>query len=103
MLSMELNGSKDTIRAIMRYDLGNKKVCVKFVPHLLTPEQKTLRMKSCENFVEMVEKDVLSKIVTGNVTWCFMYDTTTKRQSTNSKWMSPKNRNRARSAWKNHV
>jgi hypothetical protein len=40
------------------------------------PEQKTLRMESCWNFVEMVEKDesVLSKIVTGDETSCFMYD-----------------------------
>jgi hypothetical protein len=68
MLSVELNVSKDTIRAIMRDDLGKKKVCTKFVPHLLTPEQKTLHMESCGNFVEMVEKDesVLNKIVTGD-------------------------------------
>jgi hypothetical protein len=78
---VELNISKDTIRAIMHDDLGKKKVCTKFVPHLLMPEQKTLRMESCRNFVEMVEKDksVLSKIVTGDETWCFMYDPTTKR------------------------
>jgi hypothetical protein len=69
-LSVELNVSEDTIRAIMRDDTGKKKVCAKFVPHLLTPEQKTLRMESCGNFVEMVEKDenVLSKIVTGDET-----------------------------------
>jgi hypothetical protein len=90
MLSVELNGSKDTIREIMLDDVGKKKVCTKFVPHLLTPEQKTLRMESCGNFVEMVEKDesVLSKIVTGDETWCFMYDPTTKRQS--AEWVSPK-------------
>jgi predicted HTH transcriptional regulator len=57
MLSVEFNVSKDTIRAIMRDDLGKKKVCTKFVPNLLMPEQKTLRTESCRNFVEMVEKD----------------------------------------------
>jgi hypothetical protein len=103
MLSVELNVSRDTIRAIMRDDLGNRKVCAKFLPHLLTPEKKTMRMESCGNFVEMVEKDesVLSKIVTGDETWCFMYDPTTKRQS--AEWVCPKNRNRARSAWKNRT
>jgi hypothetical protein len=66
MLNVELNASRDTIRAIMRDDLGNRKVCAKCVPHLLTPEQKTLRTESCGNFVDMVQKDesVLSKIVT---------------------------------------
>jgi hypothetical protein len=74
----------------MRDDLGKKKVCVKFVPHFLTLEQKTLRMESCGYFVEMIEKDesVLSKIVTGDETWCFTYDPTTKRQ--NAEWVSPK-------------
>jgi transposase len=38
MLSVELNVSKDTIHVIMHDDLGMKKVCAKFVPHLLTPE-----------------------------------------------------------------
>jgi hypothetical protein len=52
MLSAELDVSKDTIRAIMRDDLGKKKVFAKFVPHLLTPEQKILRMESCGNFVD---------------------------------------------------
>jgi hypothetical protein len=46
-------------------------------------------MESCGNFVEMVEKDesVLSKIVTGDEIWCFMYDPTTKSQS--AEWVSP--------------
>jgi hypothetical protein len=65
-------------------------MCSKFVPHLLTLEQKTLRMESFGNFVEMVEKDesVLSKIGSGDETWCLMYDPTTKQQS--PEWMSPK-------------
>jgi hypothetical protein len=68
MLNVELSVSKDTIRAIMRDDLGKKKGWAKFAPHLLTPEQNTLRVESYENFVEMVGKDeiVLSKIVTGD-------------------------------------
>jgi hypothetical protein len=37
---VELNVSKDAIHAIMRNDLGKKKVRAKFVPHLLMPEQK---------------------------------------------------------------
>jgi histone-lysine N-methyltransferase SETMAR len=83
MLSVELSISKDTIQAIMRDDLRKKKVCAKFVPHLLTPEQKTLHMEGCGNLVDMVEKEesVLSNIVTGDETWCLMYDPTTKRQS----------------------
>jgi histone-lysine N-methyltransferase SETMAR len=90
MLSVELTVSKDTIRAIMCDDLEKKKMCPKFVPHLLAPEQKTLRIESCGNFVEMVEKDenMLSKIVTGDETWCFMYDPMTKWQS--CEWVSPK-------------
>jgi hypothetical protein len=43
-------------------------------------------MGSCRNFVEIVEKaeSVLCKIVTGDETWCLMYDPMTKRQSAES-------------------
>jgi hypothetical protein len=56
MLSVELNVSKDTIRAIMRDELGKKKMCAKFVPHLLTPEQKTLRKDVAEMLLKWSRK-----------------------------------------------
>jgi hypothetical protein len=43
-------------------NLKEKKVCARFVPHLLTPDQKHQRAASPVEFVEMIDdKDVFSK------------------------------------------
>jgi hypothetical protein len=57
-------------------DLEKKNVCARFVPHLLTPDQKHQRAASSAKFVEISDDDrnVLKSIVTGDESWCFMYD-----------------------------
>jgi len=40
MLADEVNIGKDTVRKIVAEDLQKQKVCLHFVPHSLTPEQK---------------------------------------------------------------
>jgi hypothetical protein len=87
----EMKGiSRQTVRTILIEDLKKKKVCSRFVPHLLTPEQKHQRAASYAEFLEMIDdaRDVLNRIVAGNKSWCFMYDPETKRQS--ATWLSPK-------------
>jgi hypothetical protein len=65
-------------------------VRARFVPHLLKPDQNHQRAASSVEIVEMIYNDrcVLKWIVTGDESWCFMYDPETKRQSANG-W-SPK-------------
>jgi hypothetical protein len=66
-------------------------VCVCFVPHLLTPDQKHQRAASSAEFVEVTDDDrkvFFKRTVTGDENWCFMYDAETKRQS--ATWLSPK-------------
>jgi hypothetical protein len=87
----ELTGTnRETVREIIVQDLKKKKVCACFVPHLLTPDQKHRRAASSVEFVEMIggDRNVLKRIVTGDESWCFMYDPETKRQS--ATWLSPK-------------
>jgi hypothetical protein len=50
---------------------------------LLKPVQKHQRAASSVEFVEMIHEDrnVLKRSVTGDESWCFMYDPETKRQS----------------------
>jgi len=50
---------------------------------LLTPEQKDQRIAACRDLIATADSDpnIFKKIVTGNETWCFAYELTTKRQS----------------------
>ncbi|GFY11151.1 protein GVQW3 [Trichonephila clavipes] len=45
MMVDSLNINKGTIRKILRENLGKIKVCAKFAPHTLSPEQKAMRLK----------------------------------------------------------
>jgi len=49
----------------------------------LTPEQKGRRIAACRDLIATADSDpdFFRKIVTGDETWCFAYDPTTKRQS----------------------
>ncbi|UYV73846.1 hypothetical protein LAZ67_11001122 [Cordylochernes scorpioides] len=59
----------------------------KFVPRVLTEEQKNIRMDVCKNMVEMTRTDSewMQKIINGDETWVYQYDPETKRQS--SQWI----------------
>jgi hypothetical protein len=70
--------------------LKKKKVCACFVPRSLTPDQKHQRAASSVEFIEMIDdnRNVLKRIVTGDESWCFMYDPEIKCQ--NVTWLSPR-------------
>jgi hypothetical protein len=74
--------SRETVRKILVEDLKKKKVCAHFVPHLLTPDQQHQHTAFSVEFVEMTDDDrnVLKRAVTGDDSWCFMYDPETKCQ-----------------------
>ncbi|UYV73952.1 hypothetical protein LAZ67_11001570 [Cordylochernes scorpioides] len=88
MMEEVLHIKKETIRTILHEDLGKTKVCAKFVPHVLTGEQKSLRIAHCRDIISAYENDsnFLKSIVTGDETWCFQYEPKTKRQS--AEWKS---------------
>jgi len=83
MLVDKVNIGKDTVRKIAVEDLQKRKICSRFVPHSLTPEQKDRRIAACRRLIATADSDpdFVKKTVTGDETWCFAYDTTTKRQS----------------------
>jgi len=66
-----------------------KRVSTKFFPWLLTEDQKTNRLNVCYNLREQDENDpqILSKVVTGDETWCYGYGLETKQAS--SQWKTP--------------
>jgi len=79
----EVNNGKNTVRRIVVEDLRKRKICSRFVPHSLTPEQRDRRTAACKYLITTADSDTyfFKKIVTGDETWCFAYDPTTKRQS----------------------
>ncbi|GFX23797.1 FLJ37770-like protein [Trichonephila clavipes] len=83
MMSDSLNINEETIRTILHEELGKTKVCAKFVPHTLSPEQKVMGSEHCRNIISATENDpnFLKSIVIGDETWCFQYDPEKKRKS----------------------
>jgi len=76
-------GSCDTI---LTEDLHMKRVSAKFVPRLLTDEQREQRQTIARDLLEGSCEDVqfLKNIVTGDESWVNSYDPETKQQS--SQW-----------------
>jgi len=62
-------------------------LCARFVPHSLTPEQREDRVTFCQDIIAMADADRIffNKIITGDETWCFVYDPETRRQR--SEWV----------------
>jgi len=79
-------GSCDTI---LTEDMYMKRVCAKFVPCLLTDDQREQRQIIVRDLFECSCEDVqfLKNIVTGDESWVYGYDPETKQQS--SQWKGP--------------
>ena len=61
----------------------------KFVPRLLTRDQKNTRLTLCQELKNHIESDpnFLSKVITGDESWCYGYDPETKQ--TSNQWKTP--------------
>ncbi|UYV62975.1 hypothetical protein LAZ67_2002703 [Cordylochernes scorpioides] len=81
-LSEDLEISFGTFQIIIKNDLHFKRSPAKFVPHLLTNEQKENRKEAFQNRVEMFNSDPhwLKMVITGDEIWVYGYDPETKRQ-----------------------
>ncbi|UYV79351.1 hypothetical protein LAZ67_17002259, partial [Cordylochernes scorpioides] len=78
--------SKSLVESIIKEDLQLKKTPSKFVPKMLTIQQKENRVevaKKKKKMLEMVEENPnwKEKVITGDETWVYGYDPETKRQS----------------------
>jgi len=84
-----VNVSYGRVQTILTCDLNMNRVAAKFVPRLLTPEQKEHRVAICQELRQRVVDDpsFMSKVITGDESWVYGYDPKTKRQSL--QWKSP--------------
>lgn len=88
-IAEEVGVSKDSAHAILREDLNMNRVAAKFVPKLLSPEQKDLRFDVAQDLLDTANTDpgFLNTVITGDESWVYGYDPETKRQS--SQWKHP--------------
>ena len=77
---------KSIVHEIVTTELQMQKVCAKFVPKVLTNEQKENCVLISRELLGRVrgDPDFLEQVITGDETWVFEYDLETKRQS--SEW-----------------
>jgi len=75
--------------AILTDDLHMKRVCAKFVPCLLTDDQREQCQTIARDLFERSCEDVqfLKNIVTGDESWVYRYDLETRQQL--SQWKGP--------------
>lgn len=73
------------VNSILHDHLGVRKIASRWIPHLLTDDQKQRRVDWCKFMMEKFDngrsKSVF-EIVTGDETWIYAYDPETKQQST---------------------
>ncbi|KAL4119443.1 hypothetical protein QTP88_012252 [Uroleucon formosanum] len=88
-LSNEFQISFGSVQTILTTDLNMRRVAAKFVPKLLSGEQKENRKQIATDLLECSESDdfFLKLIITGDETWVYGYDPETKVQS--SQWKTP--------------
>jgi hypothetical protein len=75
-VSEETNVSWSSCQRILTEDLRMRQASAKFVPRLLTEKQKDNCMNVCHDLQEELRNDpnFLTKIVTGDESWCYAYD-----------------------------
>ena len=88
-IAVDVGISTGSVHPILTEDLRMRRVSAKFVPKLLTEEQKELRKEICKDMLDCANHDpeFIKTIITGDETWVYGYDSETKFQS--SQWKHP--------------
>jgi len=78
-----------TCQQVLTEELGIHGVTAKFVPRILTADQKQQRVNICTELRQLASDDetFLSRAITGDESWVYGYDPETKQHS--SQWKSP--------------
>lgn len=79
-----------TAQDIMTNDSGMRRVCARWVPRLLLPDQLRGRVHICQDLLDMFEEEgdqFLNNIVTCDETWVHFFELESKQQS--SVWKHP--------------
>ena len=87
-IAEELEFGYGTCQRVLTEELGMHRVAAKFVPRILTDDQKQQRINVCAEVRQLASDETfLSRVITVDESWVYGYDPETKRQS--SQWKSP--------------
>jgi len=88
-IAEELGIGYGTCQRVLTEELGMHRVAAKFVPRILTADQKQQHINICTELCQLASDDetFLSRVITGDESWIYSYDPETKQQS--SQWKSP--------------
>lgn len=84
-LARMLDISIGSVHTILHDHLHMSRVCARWIPRLLTPEQKRNRVEVCEHWMSCVRKKGAAwwkSIITADESWIYCYDPEMKQQST---------------------
>jgi len=78
-----------TVQRILANNLNMSRISARFVPRLLSDDQKAHLVSVCRELNQQARDDpiFISNIITGDKTWVYGYDPQTKQQSL--QWKSP--------------
>jgi transposase len=95
-IAKECNISVGSCHDSLATKLEMHRVVSKFVPRLLTQDQRDSRVAICQDLLDRASEDenFLKRIITGDETWVYGYDVETKMQS--SLWVRKIRRERKR-------
>ena len=88
-LSLELGVSYGSAHDIVHEQLGLRKKCARWIPHLLTEEQKSKRVRICRLWLAEFEPNGskrFSDVATGDECWISFF--TTRDKQSNMVWLS---------------
>jgi len=88
-IAEEVGTGYGTCQRVLTEELGMHRVAAKFVPRILTADQKQQRVNVCTDLRQLASDDetFLSRVITGDESWVYGYDPETKKQS--SQWKNP--------------
>ena len=79
--------SEGSVQLILKKRLDLRKVCARWVPHLLTEEQKKQRLKCARELLKTYKgynSPVIFNLLTGDETWVHMFEP--QRRADNKQW-----------------
>ena len=79
--------SEGSVQTILKKRLDMRKVCARWVSHLLTEEQKTQLLKCARELLKTYKgcnSQVISNLLTGDETWVHMFEP--QRRADNKQW-----------------
>ena len=86
--------SEGSVQTILKKRLDLRKVCARWVPHLLTEEQKTQPLKCARERLKTYKgcnTRVISNLLKGDETWVHMFEP--QRRADNKQWQQKDEKN----------